>query len=108
MRKQHKIIVCQSHSEQERQTMVAKTLVKHGFARTPSDAKKIIAFSPFDVDLPTAYFVAAQSYDFRSSANLTQRLYEMAARGFLVVVGVKRVPREMEFICDIHTIADFD
>ena len=108
MRKQNKIIVCQSHSEQERQTMVAKTLVKHGFARTPSDAKKIIAFSPFDVDLPTAYFVAAHTYNFRTSTHTTQRLYEMAVRGFLVVVGAKRVPGEVEFLCDIHTIADFD
>jgi hypothetical protein len=88
--------------------MVAKTLVRFGFARTPSDAKKIIAFTPFDVDLSTAYFVAAQSYNFRSSANLTQRLYEMAARGFLVVVGATRIPREMEFICDIYHPSDFD
>lgn len=108
MRKQNKIIVCLSSSEQERLSMVAKSLVKFGFARTPGDAKKIIAFSAFDVDLPTAYFVAAQNYNFRTSANTTQRLYEMAARGFLVIIGTKRIPPEMEFMCDIHTIADFD
>ena len=88
--------------------MVAKSLVKFGFARTPGDAKKIIAISPFDIDLPAAYFVAAQSYNFRKSANTTQRLYEMAARGFLVIIGAKHIPSEMEFMCDIHTIADFD
>jgi len=108
MKKQNKIIVCLSHSDKERALLVAKSLVKLGFARTPGDAKKIVALSPFDVDLPTAYFVAAESFNFRKSANTTQRLYEMAARGFLVVVGAKRIPPEMEFMCDIYTSADFD
>ena len=108
MKKQNKIIVCLAPSEQERLTMVAKALVKLGFARTPGDAKKIIAITPFDVDLPTAYFVAAQSFNFRKSANTTQRLYEMAARGFLVLIGAKRIPPEMEFMCDIYYSVDFD
>ena len=108
MKKQNKIIVCLAPSEQERLAMVAKALVKSGFARTPGDAKKIIAITPFDVDLPTAYFVASQNFNFRKSANMTQRLYEMAVRGFLVVTGAKRIPPEMEFMCDIYYSADFD
>lgn len=97
-----------SPSEQERLTLVAKLLVKVGFARTPGDAKKIISSTIFDIDFSTAYFVASQSFNFRASANITQRLYEMAARGFLVVVGCRCVPAEMEFMCDIYTSADFD
>ena len=108
MKKQNKIIVCLSSSDHDRLDMVAKALVKLGFARTPGDAKKIIAITPFDVDLPTAYFVAAQTFNFRKSENMNQRLYEMAARGFLVLVGAKRIPPEKEFMCDIYTIADFD
>ncbi|MCL2328324.1 MAG: hypothetical protein FWC39_07400 [Bacteroidetes bacterium] len=106
MKKSNKIIVCLSPNESERSTMIAKLLVRLGFARTAGDAKKIIAFSAFDVDLPAAYFVAAQSFNFRSSAHITQRLYEMAVRGNLVIVGVKKMPPEMEFMCEIFTVTD--
>jgi hypothetical protein len=107
MKKSNKIIACQSQFEEDRLTMVAKTLVRAGFARTPGDARKIISLTPFDVDLPTAYFVAAKNYNLRSSPITTQRLFEMAIRGNLVVIGVKRIPPEMEFMCEICTIDDF-
>ena len=107
MRKQNKIIVCLSPFEEDRISMAAKLLVKFGFARTPGDAKKIIAFSVFDIDLSSVYFVAAKVFNFRMSANTTQRLFEMALRGNLVLVGAKKVPPEMEFMCEIYTIADF-
>jgi hypothetical protein len=106
MKKSNKIIVCLSSEAEERSTMIAKLLIRVGFARTVGDAKKIIAFSVFDVDLPAAYFVAAQTFNFRSSAHTTQRLYEMAVRGNLVIVGAKKIPPEMEFMCEIFTAAD--
>ena len=106
MKKSNKIIVCQSPFEEDRVSMVAKLLVKFGFARTPGDAKKIIAFSPFDIDLSGAYFVAARTFNFRTSANTTQRLFEMALRGNLVLTGAKKVPPEMEFMCEIYTVND--
>lgn len=106
MRKTNKIIVCLSFNESERSTMIAKMLVKFGFARTPGDAKKIIGASAFDVDFSSSYFVAAQTFNFRSSAYTTQRLYEMAVRGNLVIVGAKKVPPEMEFMCEILTPSD--
>ena len=108
MKKPNKIIVCQSPFEDDRTGMAAKLLVKFGFARTQGDAKKIIVFSPFDIDLTGAYFVAAKTFNFRTSANTTQRLFEMALRGNLVLVGVKKVPPEMEFMCEIYTVSDFD
>ena len=58
MKKPNKIIVCLSSFEDARITMVAKLLVKFGFARTQGDARKIIAFSVFDIDLTNAWFVA--------------------------------------------------
>ncbi len=63
MRKKNKIIVCLSPLEEDRISMVAKLLVKFGFARTPGDAKKIIAFSAFDIDLTSVYFVAAKMFN---------------------------------------------
>jgi len=107
MKKQNKIIVCLSPFEDERTGMVAKLLVKFSFARTQGDARKIIAFSVFDIDLANAWFVAAKTFNFRASANTTQRLFEMALRGNLVLVGAKRVPPELEFMCEIHTSSDF-
>ena len=64
-------------------------------------------FSVFDVDLSTAWFVAAKTFNFRASANTTQRLFEMAVRGNLVLLGAKKIPPDMEFLCDIYTSADF-
>jgi hypothetical protein len=108
MKKPNKIIVCLAQTEEERYRMISRLLVNCGFARTPHEARKIIALSPFDVDLPGAYFVAALNYNFRTSRHTTHRLYSMAVNGNLVVVGSKRVPPEMEFLCEIYTTADFD
>ena len=105
--KKNKIIVCLSPFEDARISMVARLLVKFGFARTPGDARKIIAFSPFDIDLASAYFIAARTFNFRTSANTTQRLFEMALRGNLIITGAKKVPPEMEFMCEIYTEPDF-
>lgn len=67
----------------------------------PSDAKKIIRKDIYSVDLATAYFVLCSNYSFRSSIITTQRLYELAARGICVVVGVKSLPREYELISQV-------
>lgn len=107
MKKLNKIIVCLSQSEEERLQMISRILVKSGFARTNGDAKKIISLSLFDIDLATSYFVAARTFNFRASPNTTQRLFEMALRGNLVLLGAKKIPPEMEFMCEIYVISDF-
>jgi hypothetical protein len=107
MKKSNKIIVCLSQSEDDRYRMISRLLVNCGFARTPHEARKIIALTPFDIDLPGAYFVAAVNYNFRTSFHTTHRMYAMAISGNLVIVGAKRVPPEMEFMCEIYTTADF-
>jgi hypothetical protein len=107
MKKKNKIIVCQSSFEEDRNMMVAKTLVNFGFAKTPGDAKKIMAYSVFDIDLDTTFFVAAGTFNFRKSPNTTYRLFEMALYGNLVVVGTNKLPSDLEFMCDIYTINDF-
>ena len=99
MKKSNKIHACLSHFEEDRLTMIARLLVRAGFARTNGDARKIIAATPFDIDLATAWFVAAKTYSLRSSPATTQRLFEMAIRGNLVIIGTPKIPREMEFMC---------
>lgn len=82
-----------------RDRMLKRLVVRLGFAVTPTDAGKIIKKSVYDIDLSNAYFVIADLYNFRASPITTQRLYELAARGIAIVVGVKKLPPEFEFIC---------
>ena len=63
--------------------------------------KKIIRKDIYSFDLPTAYFILCSNYNFRGSVITTQRLYELAARGICVVVGVKSLPREYELISQV-------
>lgn len=77
-----------------------RTLVKFGFALTNSDAEKLIKNDVYDIELLTAYYVCADNFNFRQSPITTQRLYEMAARGICVMVGVKRLPKEFEIMCE--------
>jgi hypothetical protein len=107
MKKQNKIIVAISPDAGERQQMVRKLAIIHGFARTPSDAGKIVRQSPHDYDLSTAYFVIADSYNFRESPTTTYRLIEMAARGIAVIVGTRRLPKEAEIYCTDYKPEDF-
>jgi len=90
-----------------RRKLIAKLAVNLGFARTASDASKIIRSTPYDIDPGNTYFVLAGTYDFRRSNITTQRLYEMAARGIAVVVGVSRLPADYEFICQAFYQSDF-
>jgi hypothetical protein len=107
MKKANKIIACVSGDTQSRRSMLCRLAVYHGFARTQGDAAKIIRATPFDFDLGLCYFVLAENYNLRESPATTQRLYELAARGLFVAIGTKRVPPELELICDIYNPNDF-
>ena len=91
IKKENKIMVIVAPSADDRELL----------AKVPSDAKKIIRKDIYSVDLATAYFVLCSNYSFRSSIITTQRLYELAARGICVVVGVKSLPREYELISQV-------
>lgn len=97
--KEHKILVAVAPTIEEQERLMARLAVRFGLARIPSDAMKIISHDVYDIDLSTAYFVMASGYNFRGATITNQRLYELAARGLLVLVGAKRIPREYEFIC---------
>jgi hypothetical protein len=51
--------------------------------------------------------VLAETCNLRESPATTQRLYELAATGIAVIVGAKRVPPELEFLCEIFTPQNF-
>ena len=107
MKKANKIIAVVSQDKAQRQAMLKRLTVQLGFAQTLGDAAKIIRQTPYDYDLASCYFVLAESYNLRESPITTQRLYELAATGIAVVIGVKKIPPEMEFICDVYTSQNF-
>lgn len=94
LKKEHKILVVVSPEPAERKRLLSRLAVRLGFALIPSDAAKIISNDIYGIDLATAYFVFCSSYNFRGAVLTNQRLYEMAARGLCVAVGVRSIPRE--------------
>lgn len=101
IKKENKIMVVIAQSSDDRELFISRLAVRLGFAKVPSDAKKIIRKDIYSFDLPTAYFILCSNYNFRGSVITTQRLYELAARGICVVVGVKSLPREYELISQV-------
>lgn len=97
--KQNKVITIVATNAKHRVKLIQRTLVQLNFALTPSDADKLIQSSIYDIDLSLAYYVCADNFNFRESPITTQRLYEMAARGMAVIVGVRRLQKEYEFMC---------
>lgn len=106
IKKENKIYVVIASNPEEREQTIARLAVRLGFARVPSDALKIVSKDIYSIDLNTAYFVLCNNYNFRGSVISTQRLYELAARGICVVVGVKSLPREYEMIAQVFYPGD--
>lgn len=107
LKKENKIYAVVCPDAGIRCQLMARLVVKLGFASIPSDALKIIRQDITDVDLSTAYFVFVANYNFRGAIHTNQRLYEMAARGLAVVVGVKAIPREYQFLTKAFYLEDF-
>lgn len=107
MKKENKIIVVVSADQDLRHIMLQHLAVELGFAQTRGDAGKLIRQSPHDYDLANCYFVLAANYNLRESPVTTQRLFELAARGLAVLVGCRRIPPEMEFLCTAYYPQDF-
>lgn len=99
-RKSNKIKVCVAPDGGVRKKMLAKLAVEHGFARIPSDAMKIIGEDIYSYNLHGAYFILCDNFSFRASYSMTQMLYELAARGIFVALGVKKVPQQYSFLCE--------
>ncbi len=107
LKKENKIYVVVAPEQALRRTLIARLAVKLGFASIASDASKIIKQDISSVDLSTAYFVMVANYNFRGASITNQRLYEMAARGMAVIVGVRSLPREYQIITQAFFPEDF-
>lgn len=104
--KQFKIIVCVATEEAERRRMIQSLAVKLGLAVTQSDAAKMIRPTPYDFEINDTYFLLALTFNFRQSANTVHQLYRMAASGQAVIVGVRKLQAEYEFICETYYQGD--
>ncbi len=100
--KQNKLIVAVAPDDRTRQRIIQRILVELNFAYTPADAAKLVRSSVHDFDLRSAYYVCADLFRFGDSPLTLQRLVELAARGIAVIVGVRRLPAQYEFICEAH------
>lgn len=98
--KQNKIKVAVSTDIKHRSGIIRKLLIEHGFAHTQSDAAKIILPSLDSVTIPNRYFIAVENFKWHQSPLKVQLLYEMAAKGQLVIVGCRSIPKQYEFICE--------
>ena len=107
MKKDNKIIVAISADERAREAMIKRIIIDMGFAQTVTDAGKIIRGTPHDYDLQNSYFVFATSYNLRESPATTHRLTSMATAGIAIVIGVKKLYPEYEWICQPHYPSDF-
>lgn len=101
IKKENKIMVVVASTPEERLSSVAKLAVRLKFASINSDAKKIVTRDISTIDLSTSYFVFCSNFNMRTSPSTTQKLIELAARGIAVIVGVKSIQREYEFISQI-------
>lgn len=106
IKKENKIQVIIASTAEERERLIARLAVRYGFAQIASDAAKIIKRDIYSVDLSTAYFVFCSNYNFRGAVITTQKLYELAARGICVIVGVKSLPREYEIVSQVFYPGD--
>lgn len=107
IKKENKLMLAVSADPDERSALVRRLAIECGFALTPSDAAKIITQNIYDIDISKAFFIIADNYNFRGGVITTQRLYELAARGICVILGVRSIPREYQFICSAFYPSDF-
>lgn len=104
----HKIFAVIESNDSLRRSLVEKQFIRCGFALTPSDAHKVI-LSSIDESITyyEPYFVASYFADSNLSNSTFERLYNFALQGRLVLLGMKKLPRGLEFMFDILTSADF-
>ena len=50
-----------AQSSDDRELFISRLAVRLGFAKVPSDAKKIIRKDIYSFDLPTAYFILSSN-----------------------------------------------
>jgi len=105
--KPRKINVVFCSDPARRRMLTASLAVRLGFARTRSDARKIIVPVVDENVLATdPYFVLADFLDFRHNPELVARLYQLAVGGIAVVVGTSYLPEKYRFLCEVWYESD--
>lgn len=105
--KPRKINVVFSSDPSRRRVLAAALAVRLGFARTRSDARKIIVpVVDEDILASDPYFVLADFFDFRHNPELVPRLYSLANAGIAVVVGTSYLPEKYRFLCEVWYESD--
>jgi hypothetical protein len=105
--KDNKITVVVSPDAEERASMVAAVALGRGFARTQSDARKLVRQFTHDFDMNSAYFILAGTHDFKRSEIDFHLLTRIASSGICVVIGVRRLPAEFAWCCNVYYPTDF-
>ncbi len=95
-----KVIYCCIHdSPTIRRKMIAVQATRMGLAAVPSDALKIVRHELYDADLQSDYILLFDTVNLASASWIVQTLYRRALMGAPVVIGTKRIPKGMEFMC---------
>lgn len=72
-----------AQSSDDRELFISRLAVRLGFAKVPSDAKKIIRKDIYSFDLPTAYFILCSNYNFRGSVITDTAALRACRKGYL-------------------------
>ena len=67
IKKENKIMVIIAPTADDREQLMSRLAVRLGFAKVPSDGKKIIHKDIYSIDLSTAYFAAITTFAVLSS-----------------------------------------
>lgn len=101
LQRKNKVMVALTADKDARDRLLQEMLVDAGFCKITSDARKIISKSIYDIDVDTAFFVAAADFRFNENHVVSQRLIRMALVGIPVFISTKHVPNQYQPFCEI-------
>jgi len=101
LQRKNRVMVALATEKDTRNRLLQEMMVNAGFCKISSDARKIIEKGINDVDLDTAFFIAAYDFRFNESHVISQRLIRMAMQGVPVFISTKHVPNQYLQFCEI-------
>ncbi len=102
------IFCCVSGDLKIRRKMIARLAVDMKLAVIPSDAMKLIQGDVFSIDLMNDYLILCDTVDLNENTWILKTLFRRAVMGAPVVIGVKKVTKQMEYMCSIHYPEDLE
>ncbi len=95
------VFCCVSPDLATRRKMIARLAVKMKLATIPSDAMKLIQGNIYSMDLMNDYIILCDTVDVTESSWVARTLLRRALMGAPVVIGVKRVTKNLDVFCSI-------